>query len=400
LAWYMSVSEFDRLSLQQFKEFNDQYSKDWVPTNADVRLEFLLRAKALKIENEEIMFKYDYIYFLMKAKFMSDHLGSAEVRKHVEFCCAALNISSNAHTVLFLSHYSVDEFILDSIVDANKKVFAGETGIRFDEDLAPIKQLILNSPKLALPGSSVEENRRRVNEHRDVVDGNGSVHSEGAGEDKADESDINVSLLFKTSEILGHLLRDQYSRIDRQRKKQLIGEIFDAPMRGIAYIYRYLAELPPVLRAALEDINEGGGDESDAKKERQARRVVSLLVQALTLLFIKRAADSARSDDIADDVAAVIGDSDINAYYLIDAAIDLDMQRNLPRKKLITLKKRFDGNVIASRLLQWLVASRLTMFLTSESDLSWAVQQFGLNEPAVRTLSNKTPTLAVGDERP
>lgn len=399
LAWHLHQSGAREISLEALRLFNERYSIDWVKTDCDERLEFLLRAKVIKIAGDEISFKYEFIYFLMKAKHMSDRLEDAAIREHLEACCSALHVRDNAQTVLFLSHYCIDGLLLDQVMRASRCAFSDQTEIRFEGDIDPIKQLIVDSPKLVLPSSSPSENRRKRNEHRDQLDRSRGDRTAEDAEDDASRSDIGLSLLFKTSEIIGQLLKDQYSRIDRQRKRELIKEVFDAPMRGVAFVYKFLADLPPILRSALEDVG-AATKENESKRERLARQAVSLLVQVMTLVFISRAADSARSDEIADDIAAVVRDGDNNAYYLVDIAIELDRQRPLPRSKLKDLQKRFDGNVIAERLLRWLVINRLMMFISSAADFQWAVSQFKLSRAAVRTLSNQSQGLTSGDPAP
>lgn len=389
LAWHLHQSEAREISLDAFRLFNEKYSTDWVRTDFKERLDFLLRSKVIRLNGEDIYFKYEFIYFLMKAKHMSDRLQDVEVQEHLKACCAAIHMRDNAQTILFLSHYSIDGLLLDQVMNASRGAFADKSATKFDEDINPIKQLIVESPKLVLPGSSPEENRQRRNETRDHLNRSARHGTTVNSEDEVSRSDVGLSLLFKSSEIIGQLLKDQYSRIDRQRKRELIKEVFDAPMRGVAFVYKFLADLPPVLRAALDDVG-AATKENELKRERLARQVVSLLVQVITLVFINRAADSARSDEITDDIAAVVREGDNNAYYLIDMAIELDRQRPLPKSKLKDLQKRFDGNIIAEHLLRWLVINRLMMFVSTPADFEWAVNQFNLSRAAVRTLSTQS----------
>jgi hypothetical protein len=67
------------------------------------------------------------------------------------------------------------------------------------------------------------------------------------------------------------------------------------------------------------------------------------------------------------------------AFRLIELAVVLDSPRPLPRSLLKQLSKDTSGNLIAARILQGLVLTRLYMFKTSEVDMQWVSNELGLS---------------------
>ena len=62
----------------------------------------------------------------------------------------------------------------------------------------------------------------------------GAMMAQGKKEEAEELSLIaQMTILFKTTEILGQVLKNQYSKIQRIRKKALLEDLFNGPLRAI-----------------------------------------------------------------------------------------------------------------------------------------------------------------------
>src|SRR5690606_20373584 len=113
------------------------------------------------------------------------------------------------NTVLFLAHHSSDDFVLKSIADALHNLFKGSDPVKFDGDTKAIDKLIENAPKLTYSGGKPQEHRVRRNQLQDEFDDghDGLLDSE----EETEELSLiaQMTMLFKTTEILGQVLKNQ-----------------------------------------------------------------------------------------------------------------------------------------------------------------------------------------------
>ena len=281
-------------------------------------------------------------------------------------------VRDHANTVLFLAHHSNDEFVLNSIAVSLHGLFRGHAPVTFDGDTAGIKRLIEDAPRLAYSGESPVEHRRRRNELQDELDDGHDGLSEM--EESTPELSLiaQMTMLFKTTEILGQVLKNQYAKIPRARKVDLLEDLFNGPLRAIRDFYSYLEKNPEALVAEIDAalLRKGKVDREEVRKA-IARRVVASLVQIISFGFVLRAAQSANSESLSEDVREVVRKNPTLAFKLIELNIVLDSPKAIPRQKLKQMHKDVDKDPVAARLLRIMVLNRLYMFKTTEQDMQW-----------------------------
>src|SRR5690606_3087615 len=132
------------------------------------------------------------------------------VRSYVERCCDHLYVREYANTVLFLAHHTSDQFVTDAISCALQKLFAEINPITFSGDTKNLGQLVEAAPKLNYTGEKPEEHRRERNLVRDSVDNSGDGLLDAEEQSDQLSKVAQLTMLFKTTEILGQVLKNQY----------------------------------------------------------------------------------------------------------------------------------------------------------------------------------------------
>ncbi|OIQ68847.1 hypothetical protein GALL_495550 [mine drainage metagenome] len=222
LAWEFHFQRERELSETDLRIFTERFSKEWHTVDFSPRLEILLKARVLCKVGEDYAFRYPYIYYYLKGQYLSENLSDLDVRAYIGQCCQHLYVRDHANTVLFLAHHTNDDFVLKSIADSLHNLFRGRSPVRFDGDTDAVKKLIQDAPKLTYSGETPAEHRTRRNSIEDQLDDgyDGLAESE---EESAELSLIaQMTMLFKTTEILGQVLKNQYSKIQRTRKGTLL----------------------------------------------------------------------------------------------------------------------------------------------------------------------------------
>lgn len=381
LAWEFHVRGRGEFSEGDLREFNTRFSDEWHRVDFTDRLRILVEARVLSRIGEDYEFRYPYVYYYLKGQYLSQNLSAINVREYVSHCCKHLYVRDHANTVLFLAHHTNDDYVVNTISDALHNLFGESTPVSFDlGDYDEVKKLIQNAPKLSYSGETPSEHRRRRNEHRDQLD-DGSDDLSASEEESADLSLVaRTTMLFKTTEILGQVLKNQYSKIQRRRKAELLEEIFNGPLRALRCFYDYFEKYPDALVAEVDaEIKRVGHVTEDERRKKIARKVVASLILLMTLGFVTRAAESAGSDDLLDDVGDIVNKNGTIAFSFIQACIYLDSPKPLPRKLLRKLYRDAQRDAMLSRLLQIMVLNRLYMFKTSEKDMQWLSSELDLD---------------------
>lgn len=380
LAWEFHERAKHELSELELREFNDRFSKEWHTVDFSPRIEVLLNARVLCRSGDEYSFRYPYIYYYLKGKYISENLGDLTIQAYIGHCCHHLYVRENANTVLFLAHHSTDDFILRNISDALHGLFKARAPLRFEGDTVAIRDVIENAPKLVFDGKPPKAHREDRNKIQDQLDG------EDDGLADSEEESENLSLiaqmttLFKTTEILGQVLKNQYSTIGRVRKEELLNELFKGPLRALSDFYSFFGSNPDALAAEIDAALERMGTiQNEAERKKVARMVAASLVLLITTGFMMRTAEAARSEDLMENVHNVVKEDGSLAYRLIELGIILDSPKPLPRAQLKELKDAAQKEPIATRVIELMVMNRLYLFKTSERDMQWLSEEIGID---------------------
>ena len=380
LAWEFHSQGRPELSKAELSDFNTRFSKEWHTVDFKERLEVLVKARVLCQTGEDYAFRYPYIFYFLKGQYLSEHLSDLTVRAYIGHCCKHLYVRAHANTVLFLAHHTNDDFVLRSIAESLHGLFREKSPVQFNGDTGVINDVIKNAPKLAYTGGSPTEHRARQNALQDELDDghDGLIDSE---ESSAELSLIaQMTMLFKTTEILGQVLKNQYSKIPRTRKADLLEELFNGPLRAIRDFYDFFEKNPDTLIAEIEAVIQRKGKvESQGERRAIASKVVAGFAQVVTFGFLMRAAQSACSESLLEDVHEVVKRNKSPAFKVIELGISLDSPKPIPRAALKQLYQEMEKDLILGKVVHLMVLNRLYMFKTTERDMQWLYEEVNID---------------------
>ena len=380
MAWEFHTRNKIELSRIELRDFNERFSRQWNTVDFESRIKTLLAARILCTVGEDFSFRYPYIFYYLKGLYLSDNIHEAKNRSYIEHCCEHLYVRDCAKTVLFLGHHSKDNFVLNCIAASLNAIFGQYKPIRFDGDTKDLAKLIVDAPELIYTGEKPAEHRNNRNKVADEMDDgcDGLLESE---EESAELSVLaKITTLFKTSEILGQIMKNQYSRIMRERKVELLEGLFSGPLRALKFYYELYLENPDTLVAFIEEAIERKGNIQDKEKKNNiARKAVSSLVELVTFGFIIKASQSANSDSLIEDVYKAVEKDGSPAFSLIELGILLDSPRPIPKQKIQTLHQKIKNDMLANRIIRIMVLNHLYMFVVSEREMQWLQAELDIN---------------------
>jgi hypothetical protein len=378
LAWVMHATEHKELSLEEMRVFNKRYSEEEVRVELDQRLRALVQARILSESGGYYRFRYHYIYYFLKGRYLSSRLDDLAILAHIKECCAHLYVRENANTVLFLAHHAFDNPVfLGCVLEAVNGPFKEVSPIEFrNNDTAEIGVFVRDLPALRYTGEQPEEVRKRVNEQRDEMDDS----SDGLADCKQEDADRDfipqMVALLKTVEILGQILKNQVASVGRARRIELLQMLMKGPLRAVrAYFATFMADREQAQRELMELIRQKKGDQNPEKMKKDTAQLLAQLMQMASFGFVAKAVTSISSDDLLEDIDAAAKAINTPAAKLIAVGVRLDSPRDLPRNEMRTLLVDVEKDFIAMRVLQMLTLRRLYMFRTTEQDKQWLDSQ-------------------------
>ncbi|MDD7803004.1 metallophosphoesterase [Ralstonia solanacearum] len=239
LAWLYHSKAVKHLDETEVERFNTEFSEHVYRTELAPRLELLTRCRVLAKTGTSYSFRYEYIRYFFAAKYIADNIeDKPELRAMVLHACKHLYLRDNANIVLFLTHHSASKWIIREVAAVLKKLIADATPFDLQRDTLVLNKWVTQRARLLVDASNVEANRASQRERADEASMLPEYEPDGevASLDDLDQV-AQLNLLFKTSEILGQILKNRYGSLDKSFKRELV---------------RWYGRLPPVTGAVCQ----------------------------------------------------------------------------------------------------------------------------------------------------
>ncbi|MFM5867761.1 STAND family AAA ATPase [Aeromonas caviae] len=375
LSWYVHQNTREQLTHEEIRNFNSIFSNERHTVELRTRLGELCAANILSNHGGFYSFKYPYIYYFFKGLYLSDNIELHVCVEHINHCFKHLYVRSNAHTILFLAHHagsSSTRTLIECMKHAMSSLFRDNSPVTFETDEG-LTNIVRHSPNLIYNKTSPEEHRQRVNETKDLADSDNDGLSE-IEEDNPDDLSLvaQITTMFKAIEIAGQFLKNQYAKINRLEKREILNEIFSAPLRSLDNFYEFIRENPDALISEIEKKIERKGISNDKEKIRVAsQQTVSALIQFLSVIYLTKPAQAANSANLFEDVFHIVDDKKTTSYKMIRLAQLLDSPSAIPRGHIEEILKESKNNIFVKKILQIIVIKRLYMYRTAEADMQW-----------------------------
>jgi hypothetical protein len=376
LAWFFRDCKSKELTEDQLLIFNDDFNDKYTRVDFSERLNLLLDAKILGFSHGCYSFLYPYVYYFFIGKYLSSQVGhDPEVKDIVIDMCKKLYRRENANSVLFLSHHAGDTWLADQILSVLSDCFSESKPIDFNGDTAALNELVESSSHVYLNSLDVDKHQFKKREAADQVsrvesDQDGYEDSEDdLSESKVLDFSVRMNLLFKTTEILGQIVKTYYGSIQRSKKKEYIEGVFNGPLRMLGFLFDEILGEPELF------VKEIGKNISESKKgldkkelDARAKKIAFDLIGMICTGAVARTAHFVDSDKINDDLAAVVKANPSNGFRLIQSGTGLLKPGAINYPALESLARDLKDNVFPFKILQTLVVNHIHMFHTSDYD--------------------------------
>lgn len=379
--------------------FNVKFCNDYaVQIDFGDRFELLSKAKIVEtFDGSYYKFRYNYIYYFFIAKYFADHLREENVIQNITLLIETLHLKESMNIIMFLTHHTKDEYILNSITKQSAKLFSKYEPATIDLESEFINSIIDNLPEVSFVKKDRLEFRRGV---EDVKDENfnsdqDSLDSTGKSEDKrrynAEEFDLNLelNLTIKSLELLGQLSRNYYGSLKVPQKELLLKEAINAPLRSLSFLLDAARTEPDKTIDALEvKINEAiSGKNGIAKSNIEirdlSRKILFRMIFTVTFSIVSKIASAIGSSHLQQVIDKVCDDNKSDAGKLIKLASMLEVGQMISTEELRKLNLSLSKNHLSELVVKALVVNYLYMFERPEKQVQKICEAVDIKYSAV-----------------
>lgn len=404
LAFYLYKSKLREISKDLLVKFHNWYCYEEYKVSAsfdtlinlDKLLEILLDSSIIYEYAGYFSFRYKYIYYYFVSKYFSIHISKPEIKTEIEKLLSMLYIEEYANIIVFLTHHTKEEFIIDGILNNAMNIFSEYVPIKLEDDVAMINKLVDTIPKFVLEERDVRENRERVMKMKDQIEEEEKEENE-IEEDLPDSPESELDLFtklnvsFKYIEIIGQLLKNYHGSLNAKSRYKLGYEAYSMGMRGLDFFMSGLQDnLDSVVKEIMDSIEKPEKLDDD-EIETLSKKILFSLCYFITTGFVKKVSGSIGHEKLSETFSDILKNNSTNSFNLIDISIKLDFYENFPFAELKYLSEKFKEHGLPHVTLQRLVINYLYMFPTSEKDKQKICNLLGIPIDNQRMIELKSP---------
>lgn len=211
LSYHLFRKHNQAISPEEFSTFYKEQiiNLPHLLTHTDI-IEALIKADTITVEESFYRFKFKYIYYYFVARYLSKNMDSESVKEDIKSLCRDLHNDDYANIVLFLTHHTKDQQIINEILLTTESIFSEIDPFSLEEDSLEIDELI---EELSTLGTKDKKLKELITEYssRSIEK---AIPQIVQGDDQfADESEL----------ITFHFAREEYSAANMALK--IVGQI-------------------------------------------------------------------------------------------------------------------------------------------------------------------------------
>jgi GTPase SAR1 family protein len=377
LAFYMFTEHKRSLTIEELQQFYDIYETKYrLGPYSNQRIENLTKSTILEQKGDTYQFRHSYLEYYFLAKYLADHISNPSVREIISNLCKQIHLDENADILMFLIHATKDNFVLEEIYSHAIEIFRNVplTTLNPNDNSVGWNEVIRLVPEIVYYNTDVQHYRKELLNKKDELEQyyqekTKQLEVAAAKTEQGIDSELDIVALiisaFKYVEILGLIVRNYYGSIEGHQKLILLSEAFSLGMRTLtAFTNSIFHNLDTLIKKSEQFLKKSNLTNKHEILEK-IRRFLSTLPFYISYGCIQHVASSVGAPTLFPIYEEILKEYQHTSFKLIELSIQLAHRRHLPLREIEHLKQEFKGNVVADKLLKYLVVDHLNMFVTS-----------------------------------
>jgi len=365
LAWHMHELKTKSIKEDELTRFNLNFSAEVYKTSLIDRVKTLESAKILVRKDDDFYFAYSYLNYFFVAMYMAANLEeSPELKEKVVHICRHLYIKENANVILFLTHHTSSKWIIREVASVLSELLSDTKPLNLETDTVLINTWVSEKARVAIDTTDHIENQKHV---RKIDDKTSTYKEPEQTKELASIKDLDqisqLNLLFKTSEILGQILKSRYGSLNKEVKAELLKDLFDAPLRAVNFFLDLVNKLPDALLTEISDRIQSKVPTTDKEKcDRAAKKFIFSIIGAVADSFLSRQGDIIGSPKLIDSIEDIANKKGDLTYKLVSISAQLSYPNHAPIVQIKKLANDLESNYFGYKVLQGLAARHMYMY--------------------------------------
>lgn len=400
-AYSVFINDKKSLSHSEWKNLHDTYVENYELDNRTMGfnpyMKKLIKSRLISKFNEDsYTFTYNYALYYFTAQYLADNIAQPLIREKIKNLIENINLELNANILVFLSHLSKDNFILDSVIETAKHVLESENELEMEEDIADLNELMTDLPNLVFKNTKTTENRKKYNELRDSTETKDDTHylqKENSSESLSDQSDIfiEMSMAQRLSEVIGQILKNYSGSIMAAQKHELLNSAYVLNLRaGNKLIKLIKSEKDDLVQFISQEIEKEGFLKSNNQQdiEKAARELLFKFVEVVCASIIQKSIKDTGTKALKVTYDNIMKKDIPTAKKLIISGSVLENLYSKPDQIFIKdFYKESDKNILAKSILRRMVIKYLYLFDVPVPDRQKIANTFDIKYDSALTAS-------------
>jgi len=256
LAFYLFDKKTENFTEIDFENFYDLYNKSYYKdfTTSQV-LSTLSQANIIKYDDEYYSFSYKYIFFYLVAQKISSKVDSYEGL--IENLCENIHLEKNANILIFLSHHSKAQLLIDNIVFTSEVPFENAKPITLNKDddfVSFISDFVKEVQNNIIEDRDPKKEVKRELKKQDKIERN---KTESSNDEILPQEAIEISQAFRSIKIMGQIVKNQKGDFEKEKLVELVEAAYSASFRYIGFFSDMLIKDKDLLIEAISEEIEG-----------------------------------------------------------------------------------------------------------------------------------------------
>ena len=381
LSFYLYDNSLREFDVQEFETFDKQYRKNYTISHTLDRItKNLINAKILENVGGVLEYKYSYVHYYFISNYLANHINEKRIKDIITSLAEKLYKSEFSNILMFLTHHSKDNFLLNKLLSKAKSIFNELAPCKLQEDIKSINELGTKIPELVFKSRSIDEYREEENILKDEhAEQNPTQDLPDIKEDEFnDELNIVAKLntAFKAIEIIGQILKNNYGKIENDTIEALIEETILLGLRTLNVFFSIIEENSEFVinqvNSIISELEKARGKKVDNPKKIESLSKSTLfgLCNQMSYSFIKKISDSIGTEYLNEILEKVYSKQDYNSVKLIKLAIKLDHYKGFPDSYIKRLKTELTSSHLPTQIMKRLVVNHLYLYPTNHTQKS------------------------------
>lgn len=271
LAFYMYLKKKSSFSMSDFEDFileyRNKYFRHKYLTN-DKIISVLCDSNILKYD-DYYSFSYKYIYYFLIAQKISSEIESYE--SLIYDLCNNIHLEINANILIFLSHHSKAQILIDNIVFTSEIPFEKATPLTLNKDDEFVKFIAEFTNEIK---DEIIEDRNPKEEVQKELKKKDEIERRKGKDEEEDDDEIlptdaiEMNQAFRTVKIIGQIVKNQSGDFEKEKLVKLVEAAYNTVFRFLGFYSGMLeGDKELLIEAIVEEIKESESQKKEKHRE-------------------------------------------------------------------------------------------------------------------------------------